>query len=130
MIDHSVPAVIVRDVTRLQQVRVNMLNKLHQVYRAWTRVVPFASGAVVTACTNCISSCARGHRYPIDGSVKQYLRDHILLRNEAISYNTRDLGVGKSIRNLPQLRRVMRGINDRYLPSNKMCWRPMSTAAS
>ncbi len=50
-----------------------------------------------------------------DSSVKQYVRDHVLLRNEATSYNTRDLGVGKSIRNLPQLRRVMHGINDRYL---------------
>jgi len=43
------------------------------------------------------------------------VRDHLLLRNEATSYNTLDLGVGKSIRNLPQLRHVMRGINDRYL---------------
>jgi len=50
-----------------------------------------------------------------DSSVKQYVRDHRLLRNETTSYNTRDLGVGKSIRNLPQLRQVMSGINDRYL---------------
>jgi hypothetical protein len=50
-----------------------------------------------------------------DSSVKQYVRDHLLLRNESTSYNTLDLGVGKSIRNLPQLRGVMRGINDRYL---------------
>ena len=50
-----------------------------------------------------------------DSSVKQYVRDHVVLRNEATSYNTLDLGVGKSIRNLPQLRQVMRGINDRYL---------------
>jgi hypothetical protein len=50
-----------------------------------------------------------------DSSVKQYVRDHLVLRNEATSYNTLDLGVGKSIRNLPQLRRIMHGINDRYL---------------
>jgi hypothetical protein len=50
-----------------------------------------------------------------DSSVKQYVRDHVVLRNEATSYNTLDLGVGKSIRNLPQLRRVMHDINDRYL---------------
>jgi hypothetical protein len=50
-----------------------------------------------------------------DSSIKQYVRDHRLLRTEGTSYNTPDLGVGKSIRNLPQLRRVMRGINDRYL---------------
>jgi hypothetical protein len=50
-----------------------------------------------------------------NSSIKQYVRDHRLLRTEATSYNTPDLGVGKSIRNLPQLRRVMCGINDRYL---------------
>jgi len=50
-----------------------------------------------------------------DSSIKQYVRDHRVLRTEATSYNTLDLGVGKSIRNLPQLRQVMRGINDRYL---------------
>ena len=50
-----------------------------------------------------------------DSSIKQYVRDHRLLRTEATSYNTPDLGVGKSIRNLPQLHGVMRGINDRYL---------------
>ncbi len=36
-----------------------------------------------------------------DSSIKQYVRDHRLFRTEATSYNTRDLGVGKSIRNLP-----------------------------
>lgn len=50
-----------------------------------------------------------------DSSIKQYVRDHRLLRTEATTYNTNDLGVGKSIHNLPQLRRVMNGINDRYL---------------
>jgi hypothetical protein len=50
-----------------------------------------------------------------DCSIKQYVRDDRLLRTEATSYNTPDLGIGKSIRNLPQLRRVMRGINERYV---------------
>jgi len=50
-----------------------------------------------------------------DSSIKQYVRDHRVLRTEATSYNTNDLGVGKSIRNLPQLRHVMNAINDRYL---------------
>ncbi|GAC1540178.1 MAG: hypothetical protein NVS2B4_19780 [Ramlibacter sp.] len=50
-----------------------------------------------------------------DSSIKQYLRDLRLFRTEATSYNTRELGVGKSIHNLPQLRRAMNGINDRYL---------------
>ena len=50
-----------------------------------------------------------------DSSIKQYVRDHRVLRTEATSYNTWDLGIGKSISNLPQLRRVMNSINDRYL---------------
>ena len=50
-----------------------------------------------------------------DSSIKQYVRDDRLLRTEATSYNTPDPGVRKSIRDLPQLRRVMCGINDRYL---------------
>jgi hypothetical protein len=50
-----------------------------------------------------------------DGSIKQYVRDHRLLRTEATSNHTPDLGIGKSIRNLPQLRRVMGGITERYL---------------
>lgn len=50
-----------------------------------------------------------------DSSIKQYVRDHQVLRTETTSYNTNDLGVGKSIGNLPQLRSVMNAINDRYL---------------
>jgi hypothetical protein len=50
-----------------------------------------------------------------DSSIKQYVRDDRLFRTEATSYNTPDLGVGKAIHNLPQLRRVLSGINDRYL---------------
>lgn len=49
------------------------------------------------------------------GSIKQYVRDHLMLRTEVTSYHTPDLGVGKSIENLPQLRAVMKPINDRYL---------------
>jgi hypothetical protein len=48
-------------------------------------------------------------------SIKQYVRDHRLLRTEATSYNTLDLGVGKSLRHLPRLRHLMAGINERYL---------------
>ena len=50
-----------------------------------------------------------------DSSIKQYVRDHVLLRTEATTYNTADLGIRKSTHHLPQLRQVLRGINDRYL---------------
>lgn len=49
------------------------------------------------------------------GSIKQYVRDHLLLRTEVTSYHTPDLGVNKSIEHLPRLRQVMRPINERYL---------------
>jgi hypothetical protein len=48
-------------------------------------------------------------------SIKQYVRDHLMLRTETTSYNTRDLRIAKSIENLPKLRKVMTAINDRYL---------------
>lgn len=49
------------------------------------------------------------------GSVKQYVRDHLMLRVETTSYNTRDLGVNRAVENLPQLRLAMNAVNDRYL---------------
>jgi hypothetical protein len=49
------------------------------------------------------------------GSIKQYVRNYLLLRAEATSYNTRDLGIGKSVKHLAELREALRSINDRYL---------------
>ncbi len=49
------------------------------------------------------------------GSIKQYVRDDRLLRTEATSYHTPDLGVAKSVEHLSQLRQVMGAITDRYL---------------
>jgi hypothetical protein len=48
-------------------------------------------------------------------SIKQYVRDHVLLRTEGTSNYTPNLGVNKSIENLPQLREVLRTGTDRYL---------------
>ncbi len=48
-------------------------------------------------------------------SVKQYVRDHLLLRTEATSYHLPDLGVGKSVENLPQARKTLRQVTERYL---------------
>lgn len=48
-------------------------------------------------------------------SIKQYVRDHLILRNEATSYHTPDLGVGKNVENLPQLREKMAASTERYL---------------
>jgi len=48
-------------------------------------------------------------------SVKQYVRDHLLLRTETTSYDAYDLGCKKSVTELPKLRHAMRSINERYL---------------
>jgi hypothetical protein len=48
-------------------------------------------------------------------SIKQYVRDHVLLRTEGTSNYTPNLGVNKGIDNLPQLRQVFDKSTDRYL---------------
>ena len=48
-------------------------------------------------------------------SIKQYVRDHQLLRTEATSNNVADFGVVKAIEALPQLRTAMAAVTDRYL---------------
>jgi hypothetical protein len=53
--------------------------------------------------------------YCRDGSIKQYVRDHLALRTEATSNNVRDFGVPKAIEQLPQLRDAMAAVTDRYL---------------
>jgi hypothetical protein len=53
--------------------------------------------------------------YYRDGSIKQYVRDHLVLRTEATSNNVADFGVPKAIEALPQLRTMMAAVTDRYL---------------
>lgn len=48
-------------------------------------------------------------------SLKQYVRDHLVLRTETTSYHTPDLGVGKNVENLDALRQKMAASNERYL---------------
>lgn len=53
--------------------------------------------------------------YYRDGSIKQYVRDHLLLRTEATSNNVQDFGVAKAVDHLPALRQAMGAVTDRYL---------------
>ena len=50
-----------------------------------------------------------------NGFIKQYVRDHLILRTEAASNNVYDYGVKKSVQNLPALQNVPSAINDNYL---------------
>lgn len=53
--------------------------------------------------------------YYRDGSIKQYVRDHLRLRTEATSNNVADFGVPKAIESVPPLRTAMAAVTDRYL---------------
>ena len=49
-----------------------------------------------------------------NGFVKQYVRDHVLLRTEPASNNVNDYGCKKAIDNLPQVRENMAAVIDSY----------------
>ncbi len=50
-----------------------------------------------------------------NGFIKQYVRDHLILRTEASTNNVTDYGVKKAVDNLPALRSALSAINDNYL---------------
>jgi len=49
------------------------------------------------------------------GFIKQYVRDHLLLRTESATNNVTDYAVRKSIDHLPQLQQKLSSIADNYL---------------
>lgn len=50
-----------------------------------------------------------------NGFIKQYVRDHLLLRTEAATNNVNDYGLNKAVENLPQLQEKLASIKDNYL---------------
>ena len=50
-----------------------------------------------------------------NGFIKQYVRDHLILRTETASNNVNDYGVKKAVENLPVLQNSASAINDNYL---------------
>jgi hypothetical protein len=49
-----------------------------------------------------------------NGFIKQYVRDHRILRTEAATNNVHDYGLNKSVENLPRLREKLSTITDNY----------------
>jgi hypothetical protein len=49
-----------------------------------------------------------------NGFIKQYVRDHLILRTETATNNVNDYGVNKAVENLPRLRDKLAAINDNY----------------
>jgi hypothetical protein len=50
-----------------------------------------------------------------NGFIKQYVRDHLLLRTEPATNNVNDYAVKKAVENLPKLRERLESITDNYL---------------
>jgi hypothetical protein len=50
-----------------------------------------------------------------NGFIKQYVRDHLILRTEAATNNVTDYGVNKAVEHLPVLRDKLSAIDDNYL---------------
>ena len=50
-----------------------------------------------------------------NGLIKQYVRDHLILRTEAATNDVTDYGVRKAVDNLAALRSTLSAINDNYL---------------
>src|SRR5437868_6892213 len=50
-----------------------------------------------------------------NGFIKQYVRDHLMLRTEAATNNVNDYGVKKAVENLPKVRQRLESITDNYL---------------
>jgi hypothetical protein len=48
-------------------------------------------------------------------SLKQYVRDKVLLRTESASYQLQDLSLRKNVHELPRMRQVLAQANERYL---------------
>jgi len=65
-----------------------------------------------------------------NGFIKQYVRDHLILRTEAASNNVNDYGVKKAVENLPVLQKALSAINDNYLSVQQDILEPLSIAAS
>src|SRR6516162_8178392 len=49
------------------------------------------------------------------GFIKQYVRDHLLLRTESATNNVNDYGIKKAVEHLPLLRQRLESITDNYL---------------
>ena len=49
-----------------------------------------------------------------NGFIKQYVRDHLMLRTETATNNVNDYGVNKAVENLPRLREKLSAIDDNY----------------
>ena len=50
-----------------------------------------------------------------NGFVKQYVRDHLILRTEPTTNNVNDYGINKAVENLSALRQRLSEITDNYL---------------
>jgi hypothetical protein len=70
------------------------------------------------------------HAYYKKTHVKQYFKEKRALRTETTINNTRDLGIGKDISNLPFLQQLGRQINRRFLDAQRISYDCVLSAQS
>jgi hypothetical protein len=79
------------------------------------RVSKYHSGKLQTTIEDLHLGSPVIRSYHQDGSVKQYVRDHLILRTEATSNDIRWHKINKAVENLPKVRKTLRAINENYL---------------
>ena len=79
------------------------------------RVSKYHSGKLQTTIEDLHLGSPVIRSYHQDGSVKQYVRDNLLLRTEATSNDIRWHKINKAVENLPKVRKTLRRINENYL---------------
>jgi hypothetical protein len=65
-----------------------------------------------------------------NGFIKQYVRDHLILRTESASNNVNDYGVNKAVENLISSARPYRRSTTTISTCSRIFWRPLSIVAS
>ena len=79
------------------------------------RVSKYHSGKLQTTIEDLHLGSPVIRSYHQDGSVKQYVRDNLLLRTEATSNDIRWHKINKAVEKLPKVRKTLRAINENYL---------------
>jgi hypothetical protein len=79
------------------------------------RITKYHSGKLKTVIENLQLGNPIIRSHYKNGLIKQYVRDHRLLRTEAASNNVSDYDIGKNVDNLPQLRKKLQAITQSYL---------------
>jgi len=108
------PIALGHDLVRaLDQRRVDQPNKITTIFGHKVTKLHHGKLQTVIEHMDLANPVIRSHYR--NGFIKQYVRDHLILRTEASTNNVTAYGVKKAVDNLPTLRSTLSAINDNYL---------------